>query len=155
MKIVFMAGPSSPLGNKYKRELVKLASSLDKQENDFFKNTTGLNIYENFRTTFEERIKGNYFLALDDDENLVGMVWVKVLKNEYREPTLALGDVMVIPRVRGQGVASALIEKTIEYAKNTACKSITLSVLSNNAAALRLYQKFGFITTSMHQVKVL
>ncbi len=153
MKISFMGGTKCPLAKNYQRDILKLAASLDKQENDLFKSKTGgIGMYQNFKSTFDERIKGNYFLAIADDENLAGMIWVKLVKNEYREPTLLVGDVIVAPSFRGKGVATMLMDAAKVYAQNTGCTSITLNVLSNNAAAKTMYAKLGFMTVSENQI---
>lgn len=150
MKISFMGGNKCPLAKNYQREMLKLAMALDQQENDLFKSQTGgIGIYNNFKTTFDERINGNYFLAIDEKEgDLAGMVWVKIVKNEYRTPTLIVGDVIVHPSFRGKGVATMLMGAAKDYAKNTGCTSLSLNVISNNHAAKALYSKLGFAPVS-------
>lgn len=144
-----MGGNKTPLAKNYQRELLRLAMQLDEQEDSLFKALSGVAMYRNFKCTFVDRIHGNYFLAIDDKAgDLAGIIWVRVNKNEFREPSLIIGDIIVAPSFRGKGVATALIESAKKYAKNTGCTSVTLNVISNNHAAKNLYNKIGFSTVS-------
>ena len=44
----------------------------------------------------------------------------------------------------GQGVASALTEKILAFAKENGFEQLNLEVRSDNERAIRLYRKFGF-----------
>jgi GNAT superfamily N-acetyltransferase len=55
-----------------------------------------------------------------------------------------LEDLFVTQEARGQGVARALVELTIERARLRDCRRIELDVNDNNDAALALYRSFGF-----------
>lgn len=45
----------------------------------------------------------------------------------------------------GQGIATMLIQRLIDFAKNQAkVELISLEVRSDNVAAIHLYEKFGF-----------
>ena len=45
----------------------------------------------------------------------------------------------------GQGIATMLMQRLIDFAKNQAkAELISLEVRSDNAAAIHLYEKFGF-----------
>lgn len=54
-------------------------------------------------------------------------------------------NVAVSPAFRRRGVASALIQAQINYAKENGLSEISLEVRSSNAAARALYEKFGFV----------
>ncbi len=50
----------------------------------------------------------------------------------------------VVKEMWNKGIGSKLLNKLIEYAKNAGIKIINLEVRSDNAAAIHLYEKFGF-----------
>ena len=52
-------------------------------------------------------------------------------------------SVAVDPDVRGRGIGTALFARLIEEVKARGMTAITLEVRPSNAAAIRLYEKFG------------
>lgn len=52
---------------------------------------------------------------------------------------------LILDGYRGLGIGTALMEEAIRWARSIGLMKISLSVFSNNEAAIRLYQKFGFI----------
>jgi ribosomal-protein-alanine N-acetyltransferase len=48
------------------------------------------------------------------------------------------------PEHRRQGHASRLLAHIIEFGRSRACRVVTLEVRRSNAAAIRLYRRFGF-----------
>jgi ribosomal-protein-alanine N-acetyltransferase len=48
------------------------------------------------------------------------------------------------PEHRRQGHASRLLAHVIEFGRARACRVVTLEVRRSNAAAIRLYRRFGF-----------
>lgn len=62
-----------------------------------------------------------------------------------RRHVMALG-IVVAPQAQGQGVGSALMLAMCDYADRWAgVLRLELSVYTDNAVALRLYRKFGFV----------
>ena len=57
---------------------------------------------------------------------------------------IALG-MLILDGYRGFGIGTALMEEALTWARNRGLMKISLSVFSNNEAAIRLYQKFGFV----------
>ena len=57
---------------------------------------------------------------------------------------LYIDDLCVAEGCRGQGIAKALYDHTLEYAKKCGCTAITLNVWQGNDTALRFYEKAGF-----------
>lgn len=61
----------------------------------------------------------------------------------------------VVPSCRRQGIATALLTIAQNWAHARGDRQIGLQVFANNAAALALYQKFGFCTHSLWLTKSL
>jgi ribosomal-protein-alanine N-acetyltransferase len=53
-------------------------------------------------------------------------------------------DVAVHPDFRGRGVASALIEETMDHLKGQGCRAIFLEVRISHIHAHKMYDKYGF-----------
>ncbi len=84
------------------------------------------------------------FVALVDDE-IVGNLGFTVATNPRRRHVADIG-MAVKDCYQGQGVGSALLNTAIDLADNWLnLKRIELTVYSDNAAAVGLYKKFGFV----------
>ena len=55
-----------------------------------------------------------------------------------------IDNVAVFPHARRKGVAAALLEDLVTWARAEACAFVTLEVRPSNTAAIALYKKFGF-----------
>ena len=60
------------------------------------------------------------------------------------KPLINIHDLAVMPDCRGLGAGSKLIGRVVEIAQHEGCCRVTLEVISDNAAARRLYQRCGF-----------
>ena len=56
---------------------------------------------------------------------------------------LYIDDLCVEEALRGRGVATALYQKVLEYARELHCDAVTLNVWSGNDGAMRFYEKCG------------
>lgn len=54
-----------------------------------------------------------------------------------------------ISAARGQGVGSKLMEQALAHAQNIGLEQVELSVYTTNRAAIRLYEKFGFVQVGL------
>ena len=80
------------------------------------------------------------------DSGIVGSVNFareKGLKSEHRGWLLGM---YVAPHMRGSGLAQALIEALFEHARNHVIQ-VHLGVSAGNTAAIRLYERMGFVRT--------
>ena len=59
-----------------------------------------------------------------------------------------LEDLFVSDDARGKGVGAALVEAALERARVRGCRRIELDTSESNQSALRLYERFGFSTSS-------
>ncbi len=60
-------------------------------------------------------------------------------------------DVRPVVAHVGHGVGTALIKAAREKARNNQLTRIELEVRENNKAAIKLYQKMGFVSEGLHQ----
>ena len=60
------------------------------------------------------------------------------------QPLLNVHDIVVHPRVRGQGIGQALLAAAQQLAIDRGCCKLTLEVLSGNTVAMKSYDRFGF-----------
>ena len=82
-------------------------------------------------------------LAVDVDRNApVGMATGTPDKDRHRRAELI--SMWVDPAVRGRGVATALITAIVRWAAGTGAAMLTLSVMPDNVAARRIYERNGF-----------
>ena len=80
------------------------------------------------------------FFAYSDEE-CIGQIVLKKDWNRY----VFIEDICVAESVRGQGVGTELIQKAIEWAKNSGLKGLALETQDNNLLACRFYAKCGFV----------
>ena len=81
-----------------------------------------------------------FYVAEDvEAESAVGYIGMHHILDEGYITSL-----VVHPGRRREGIASALMKETIEYAERHELKRITLEVRVSNARAIALYEKFGF-----------
>ena len=56
---------------------------------------------------------------------------------------LYIDDICVDEAHRGQGIATALYNRVVEYARELGCHAITLNVWCGNDSAMKFYEKCG------------
>jgi putative acetyltransferase len=60
--------------------------------------------------------------------------------------------ISVVPQAQGQGVGSALMQAMCDYAERwMGVLRIELTVYTDNAPAIALYRKFGFVVEGCHR----
>jgi ribosomal-protein-alanine N-acetyltransferase len=60
-------------------------------------------------------------------------------------------NVATSPPFRRRGIARALMDQALEYARSHAIRIVVLEVRRSNAAAIRLYRTLGFFVTSLRR----
>lgn len=87
-------------------------------------------------------------LAADIDGKLAGYAFC-ILQVTEKDPVLCdrkvlyIDDLCVDEQLRGRGIAGALYEKVLEYARELGCDAVTLNVWCGNDGAMRFYEKCG------------
>jgi GNAT superfamily N-acetyltransferase len=75
----------------------------------------------------------------------VGLAWAKV---DPADGSLAnLFQMWVAPEARGHGVAAALLDAAVAWARASGARTMQLGVVCGNDPALRLYARAGFRST--------
>ena len=81
------------------------------------------------------------YLGIRQDGELLAVAGVHVWSPTYR--VAALGNVTTHPRVRGQGLAAAVVAALCGRLR-AHVDHVTLNVKADNVAAVRLYRRLGF-----------
>lgn len=80
------------------------------------------------------------YVLLIEGERILGFVnfWITF-------DSATINQVCVTNSERKKGFGGLLLEKAIEIAKNEGCEFLTLEVRKSNIAAIKLYEKYGFL----------
>ena len=81
----------------------------------------------------------NFLVALNEDALVVGYVGFNFVLDEGY-----ITNIAVAPIFRRCGVAQNLLKEIIVFAQSQRLSFISLEVRASNAAAISLYEKFGF-----------
>ncbi|WP_185140185.1 GNAT family N-acetyltransferase [Reichenbachiella versicolor] len=83
------------------------------------------------------------FLIAEEEGNTVGMSLYYYRYSTWKGRRLYLEDLIVTESYRGKGVGSALMDATINYAKEVGCTGMMWQALDWNTPALDFYKKYG------------
>ncbi|MDE6035557.1 MAG: GNAT family N-acetyltransferase [Ruminococcus sp.] len=84
-----------------------------------------------------------YYMSVRLDGNLCGYIGVK----PEIDDRFFLSKLYLHKSVRGRGIASVMLAKVFEEARNAGKKSVYLTVNKYNVHAVEVYKKTGFVTT--------
>ncbi len=95
---------------------------------------------DNLRVINDTLKNGGVLFVLTEEKNgnLVGTSWIT---NDSRR--LYLHHFGILPEYQGKGLSNLLMEKSMQYAKETKLQ-IKLEVHKQNSVARKLYEKYGF-----------
>ncbi|MFW9787586.1 MAG: GNAT family N-acetyltransferase [Candidatus Thorarchaeota archaeon] len=79
-------------------------------------------------------------LILERDGEVIGFIITRI--GDDGEPDI--GPVGLVPKARGQGLASFLLVKVLEILKDSGSTSVCLDTTITNHPAQKLYRKYGF-----------
>jgi ribosomal protein S18 acetylase RimI-like enzyme len=80
------------------------------------------------------------WLGVRDDEGVIVALTALVLL----EGVGYLDNVATFPQARGRGLASSLVVRAIELARETGARHVSLFADPDNAAVVRMYERLGF-----------
>jgi ribosomal-protein-alanine N-acetyltransferase len=78
---------------------------------------------------------------------LVGLV--AAYCNDHKELTAYISSVSVLKTWGRKGIAAKLLMQCIDLAKANGMQQISLEVASENTAAIKLYERSGFVTSGL------
>lgn len=83
-----------------------------------------------------------------EDDKMIGYAFciLQELKNDpvlCDRKTLYIDDLCVDEKVRGGGVAKAIYQGVLDYAREIGCDAVTLNVWCGNDRAMHFYEKCG------------
>lgn len=117
------------------------------------------------RKDAEKAVSAGTLYVYEEQGNIAGSIIVdQVQPEEYRdipwkrplgrEEVMVIHLLMVRPSMAGRGIASALVQYALEFAKSSACKAVRLDTGKQNIPAVSLYQKLGFQIAASAPMKV-
>ena len=104
-------------------------------------------IFERFYKDSAKRINSVIFVAIDDEENIIGYILIE----EKRIPPPLNGtdwfiwNIFTLPELRQQGIAAALLKETIKHAEQANIRQLIGSCTNTPAHLFWLKHKFCFI----------
>jgi ribosomal protein S18 acetylase RimI-like enzyme len=103
---------------------------------------------EKYKAYLFERINNNeatVYLALDKESEAIGFVLnYQTFSSVSLGRIVVLNDLFVVPAARQKGVAKALIECSVNLAKETGSVRVDLGTAKTNSNAQGLYEQLGF-----------
>lgn len=87
----------------------------------------------------DEMNAGFHYFGIKLNGKIVGFYKAHITNNAY------LGEHQSVhPAYRGRGLAKAMYNHFIQFAKETGCKKIRVNILPSQIASVKLMKKFGF-----------
>ena len=99
------------------------------------------------RGAFEGELTTNAlarYLVARLNKKIVGYIGIWLIFNEGH-----ITNIAVHPDYRRRGIGDTLLQRLLSNAKGCSIESLTLEVRRSNLAAQKLYEKYGFIFTSV------
>lgn len=99
------------------------------------------------------------FVAVDDDDAVVGYVFVALEPMSWKElrgPAGFIHDVVVVEHARRSGIATALMNAALDWLRERGAPRVVLQTASRNEAARAFFAKrFGFRETMVEMTREL
>ena len=100
---------------------------------------------ESHRQWFDQRKSEDHFLVAVVDRRVVGILGLNAVRRPRRNHVATVG-MSVHDDFQNRGIGHALMAAMVELADNwLGLRRIELEVYTDNAAAIHLYEKFGFV----------
>lgn len=98
-----------------------------------------------FFSEFNEDTR-KYFIALDENNKLVGYIGVLDTTTDYNIMGIAVGE-----RYKRKGVGTKLIQYIKTIAQQEKVETLSLEVDQTNTSAIKFYEKMGFVLTNIRK----
>jgi ribosomal protein S18 acetylase RimI-like enzyme len=86
-----------------------------------------------------------------EEAGLAGGLAPGVMRDDPHVADAYLVQMWVHPSMRGRGAGDALVTRVIEWARAIGARALRLWVVEDNVAAIRLYERHGFIDSGERQ----
>jgi putative acetyltransferase len=111
---------------------------------------------EDWRRRLEHFADGDYLLLAFVDGEIAGNAGLHPVGKSPRRAHARVLGIVVHSRFQGQGVGKALMQALMDLAdKWLPVTRIELTVFSDNARAIKLYERFGFVAEGTHKAYAL
>lgn len=99
-----------------------------------------------------EKDENMYLLVAEEDEKVVSTVQMAIIENLTHNvrPFAVIENVVTPLEYRNRGLASALLERASEIARERKCYKVFLETGSNRESTLDFYRKNGFAIDEKH-----
>lgn len=124
--------------DRYKEKVVDLLVEIILNEFDMNENVEDI---RNFDYNSYKNGGGNLWLAIDENDNVIATSAIQV-NNEKNEAKLV--RVYLNKKYRGTGIATEMLNMTIDFVKSIRIDSIVLGTYKKLERAVRFYEKNGF-----------
>lgn len=89
------------------------------------------------------------YIAVNEDDKPIGSITLRFFDESSQGHGYVSDDIpelgmALLPECRGQGIGTALMKELFKGMKARGIARVSLSVAPENAAAVRLYKRFGF-----------
>lgn len=98
---------------------------------------------DDFRPVYQALVDSGCFFIYEREGKMAGFYRATRYPGRVRH-VACLGTLAVAPAFHGQGIALAMVSEAIDTLKAAGVKRIELFTESDNAPALRFYEKLGF-----------
>jgi GNAT superfamily N-acetyltransferase len=111
----------------------------------FYRQRADLDLAERFLHERFVQHESTIFLALDEHEQGLGFTQLYPLFSSVRAArTYLLNDLFVVPAARRRGLAAQLLTAAADFARTNGAASLSLTTATDNLAAQKLYESFGW-----------
>jgi ribosomal protein S18 acetylase RimI-like enzyme len=89
--------------------------------------------------------RSTIFVARSESDRAIGFAQIfQTWSTVWLGPSLIFEDLYVVPEARGSGVATKLLERAIEHAKEIEAAGMFLETAMDNVTAQRVYARAGW-----------
>jgi putative acetyltransferase len=111
---------------------------------------------ERWRKLMAEPADGDYLLLAFVDNQIAGLAGLHPVGRSPRRAHARMLSICVVKPYQGKGVSTRLMQALMDLAdKWLPVTRIELTVFSDNARAIKLYERFGFVAEGTHKAYAL
>jgi ribosomal protein S18 acetylase RimI-like enzyme len=120
------------------------------------RDTVSAGIRTDIERNLRERPPESHFFVIELDGERAGFVHLQLGRDFFGgDPTCHVSDLAIAPAFERRGLARRLLTHAEDFAREHACRRLTLSVFPGNRRARQLYEREGFSEDLMRLAKPL